>query len=63
MRVSTQTGCALCLNAPFGAWCFLTVTSMVTNGRIATGLNAPYGVRCFLANEFDIDFNQQKYLS
>ncbi len=35
------------LNAPFGAWCFLTIRSP-TATNATKSLNAPYGARCFL---------------
>ena len=37
-----------CLNAPYGAPCFLTGSSMKSAGRSTPCLNAPYGAPCFL---------------
>ena len=37
----------LCLNAPFGARCFLTLAAVIYEAR-RTGLYAPFGARCFL---------------
>ena len=38
---------AICLNAPFGAWCFLTNKEKCMI-NIDFSLNAPFGARCFL---------------
>ena len=38
------------LNAPSGAGCFLTWTSLST-GAIVSGLNAPSGAGCFLTTD------------
>ena len=35
------------LNAPYGAWCFLTV-ELVDAAHSICGLNAPYDAWCFL---------------
>ena len=39
-----------CLNAPFGARCFLTMPILLDNIDEAAkfSLNAPFGARCFL---------------
>ena len=37
-----------CLNAPFGAWCFLTAVVAVERPHLIVRLNAPYGAWCFL---------------
>ena len=39
-----------CLNAPYGARCFLTTADQHWVGRTYDCLNAPYGARCFLTN-------------
>ena len=36
------------LNAPYGAWCFLTVSSSSMRRLSGLCLNAPYGARYFL---------------
>ena len=36
------------LNAPYGAWCFLTDSLHVRHPAIKKRLNAPFGARCFL---------------
>ena len=36
------------LNAPYGAWCFLTICTITQSTALWTGLNAPFGARCFL---------------
>ena len=36
------------LNAPYGAWCFLTKYGYDFEHEATYGLNAPYGARCFL---------------
>ena len=38
-----------CLNAPFGARCFLAGGPVAAPARARSGLNAPFGARCFLA--------------
>ena len=38
-----------CLNAPFGARCFLTAPAGVYR-LVVDGLNAPFGARCFLTS-------------
>ena len=39
----------VCLNAPYGARCFLTRrTARALDGLRTVRLNAPYGARCFL---------------
>ena len=45
----------LCLNAPYGARCFLTNYAQV---RISVdgSLNAPYGARCFLTGDNYVSF-------
>ena len=40
----------LCLNAPFGARCFLTHGVQARTGY-GLGLNAPFGARCFLTSD------------
>ena len=37
----------LCLNAPYGAWCFLTMTFSCEQDT-CSGLNAPYGAWYYL---------------
>ena len=37
-----------CLNAPYGAWCFLTFCPTQSNTLLSACLNAPYGAWCFL---------------
>ena len=37
-----------CLNAPFGARCFLTMVIVPLEDCHWYGLNAPFGARCFL---------------
>ena len=37
-----------CLNAPYGARCFLTRRRCPEGGLRSGRLNAPYGARCFL---------------
>ena len=37
-----------CLNAPFGARCFLTDLAQTVTLIGFDGLNAPFGARCFL---------------
>ena len=36
------------LNAPYGAWCFLTMLMFLLWKNVRFRLNAPYGARCFL---------------
>ena len=45
------------LNAPYGAWCFLTlkILTLCISVRVPS-LNAPYGARCFLT---DVDTGVQ----
>ena len=38
----------VCLNAPFGARCFLTMGRRAQVGFVPIGLNAPFDARCFL---------------
>ena len=38
----------MCLNAPFGARCFLTPYEELLAQWNKAGLNAPFGARCFL---------------
>ena len=38
----------LCLNAPYGAWRFLTWGELYMSAIRPSGLNAPYGAWCFL---------------
>ena len=38
----------MCLNAPFGARCFLTLSTSTKPAPRAWSLNAPFGARCFL---------------
>ena len=38
----------ICLNAPFGARCFLTRSNAARAAEWRMGLNAPFGARCFL---------------
>ena len=38
-----------CLNAPYGAPCFLALRCTGTDQELTPGLNAPYGAPCFLA--------------
>ena len=42
---------AACLNAPYGARCFLTSRIIGPELEIYCGLNAPYGARCFLTGD------------
>ena len=44
------------LNAPYGAWCFLTARYLSTVLE-HTGLNAPYGAWCFLTISNDEEGN------
>ena len=37
-----------CLNAPYGARCFLTKSPTASPHPCSTGLNAPFGARRFL---------------
>ena len=37
-----------CLNAPYGARCFLTIEAPNQTYALDDSLNAPYGARCFL---------------
>ena len=40
------------LNAPYGAWCFLTERlALICSRTSVLRLNAPYGARCFLIPE------------
>ena len=39
-----------CLNAPFGARCFLTTEEALNEPGKPTRLNAPFGARCFLTD-------------
>ena len=48
-RFSARPLPTTCLNAPFGARCFVTLGNGVVPQQAALGLNAPYGARCFLA--------------
>ena len=41
----------MCLNAPFGARCFLTSATETPEGIEIEGLNAPFGARCFLTGD------------
>ena len=43
----------MCLNAPYGARCFLTSGSQTKNA-VSQGLNAPYGARCFLTPKIEL---------
>ena len=36
------------LNAPFGAWCFLTLPVFPSPTKAGLCLNAPFGAWCFL---------------
>ena len=40
------------LNAPYGAWCFLTLCSVLPRLQPHVGLNALYGARCFLTGVY-----------
>ena len=42
------------LNAPYGAWCFLTESNWYARPTHARCLNAPYGAWCFLTY-FDLN--------
>ena len=37
-----------CLNAPFGARCFMTRSERLRQLQGEDGLNAPFGARCFM---------------
>ena len=45
--------CRVCLNAPYGALCFLTPEYYEGIEKARLGLNAPYGALCFLTGELD----------
>ena len=47
------TVASLSLNAPYGAQCFLTVSSSTTSMQVFRCLNAPYGAWCFLTTRQD----------
>ena len=48
---TTKGSATSCLNAPYGARCFLTLPGRPTfRSRLTTGLNASYGARCFLTH-------------
>ena len=38
------------LNAPFGAWCFLTLPVFPSPTKAGLCLNAPFGAWCFLTS-------------
>ena len=40
--------CAIRLDAPFGARCFLTAHDLILDYLTDDGLNAPFGARCFM---------------
>ena len=48
MIQSSIAGLTACLNAPFGARCFLTLIGAAVGALASLGLNAPFGARCFL---------------
>ena len=47
MNVINEETVRTCLNAPYGARCFLTTAYGLTEHELIS-LNAPYGARCFL---------------
>ena len=52
MNVINEETVRTCLNAPYGARCFLTTAYGLTEHELIS-LNAPYGARCFLTSMVD----------
>ena len=49
-EAQSSSGETQCLNAPFGARCFLTAEAVGVAVTDLKGLNAPFGARCFLTD-------------
>ena len=53
-----------CLNAPFGARCFMTGFARARRVRVvAARLNAPFGARCFMTRGHPPDHEQAEAAS